>query len=73
MPKLMVGWRVETLDGSVYRGTCAVHAETADAACRQVSGLIRGHSIKYGHRPECFADFSPEGVDDISVTCLGLA
>jgi len=72
MCKQMVAYTVETFDGRVHRGAIAVHAQTADDACRIVRGLIRGHSIKYGGRPDCF-DFDPSEVDDVSVNCLGLA
>jgi len=73
MSKIMIAYRVETLDGSVYKGSVAVNADNADAACRCVVGLIRGgYDHKYS-RPDCFNDFDPREVDDISVTCLGPA
>jgi len=68
----MVAYRVELTDGTIHRGTVAVPADTADAACRAVAGLIRGRSLKYG-RPDCFSGFDPAEVDDISVQSLGLA
>ena len=73
MTKLMVSYRIELIDGSVFRGTVAVPATSSDGACRAVVGLIRGmHDNKYS-RTDCFNDFDPHDVDDISVTCLGPA
>lgn len=70
---LMVAYRIEFINGSVKRGSVAVPADTPEAACRAVAGLIRGAgSAKYG-RPECFADINPHEVEDVTVSVIGPA
>lgn len=70
--QLMVAYRVELISGRTHSGTVAVNAGNAEAACRCVKGLLRGHSDKYGATLN-FEDFSPEEVEDVTVTCLGPA